>query len=87
MRWLAPKVYLDVVPLTLEAGGALRVAGAGTVVDWLVQMQELASGSLLDSLLARRAATPAQLQAVAARLAEFHRARRCCATSRNASAN
>ena len=73
-RRLAPTVYLDVVPLTLEADGALRIGGTGIVVDWLVQMQELASGSLLDSLLARRAATPAQLQAVAARLAEFHRA-------------
>lgn len=73
-RRLAPAVYVDVVPLTSEADGSLRVAGEGIPVDWLVQMRQLAADRLLDALLARGEATPAQMKAVAARLAAFHRA-------------
>ena len=72
-RRLAPSVYLDVVPLTQEADGALRIGGRGPVADWLVKMRRLASGQMLDALLARRAARPEQLRAVGVRLAEFHR--------------
>jgi aminoglycoside phosphotransferase family enzyme len=72
-RRLAPDVYLDVVPLVLAADGRIAVGGGGTTVDWLVRMRRLPSGSMLDALLARRAATPAQMQAVAVRLAAFHR--------------
>lgn len=71
---LAPEVYLDVVPLALQADGRLRIAGSGPAVDWLVQMRRLPAPLLLDALLARHAATPAQMQAVAQRLAAFHRA-------------
>jgi aminoglycoside phosphotransferase family enzyme len=72
-RRLAPAVYLDVVPLTLEADGTLRIAGRGAPVDWLVKMRRLPPEALLDALLARHAAQPEQLRAVARRLAEFHR--------------
>ena len=73
-RRLAPTVYLDVVPLVAEGGGALRIGGAGTAVDWLVRMRRLPAEAMLDALLARGAATPGQMRAVAARLAAFHRA-------------
>lgn len=73
-RRLAPSVYLDVRPLTLESDGHLRVGGAGTPVDWLVQMRRLSAQDLLDAMLARRAALPAHMQAIAARLAAFYRA-------------
>lgn len=73
-RRLAPAVYLDVVPLTREADGSLRVAGAGSAVDWLVKMQRLPRERMLDALLARGEATPAHARTVARLLADFHRA-------------
>jgi aminoglycoside phosphotransferase family enzyme len=73
-RRLAPDVYLDVVPLVADVAGRLRVAGPGTVVDWLVKMRRLAAGSMLDALLARRAAGAAHMEAVAGRMAAFHAA-------------
>lgn len=73
-RRLAPDVYLDLVPLAAAASGALRIGGVGTVVDWLVRMRRLPADAMLDALLARGAATPGQMRAVAARLAAFHRA-------------
>lgn len=73
-RRLAPDVYLDVVPLTLERSGGLHVAGAGRAVEWLVKMRRLPAAQMLDALLARGAATPAMMQAVGRRLGAFHRA-------------
>lgn len=77
-RRLAPDVYLDVVPLGIAEGGAeggaLRIAAVAPVVDWLVRMRRLPADTMLDAVLARRAATPAQMRAIAARLASFHRA-------------
>lgn len=72
-RRLAPWVYLDVLPLTLEPAGSLRIGGAGCAVDWLVQMRRLAAEDMLDARIARGAATPAHMQAVAQRLAPFYR--------------
>lgn len=72
-RRLAPDVYLDVVPLTRDAGGALRVAGEGATVDWLVQMRRLDTSLLLDGLLAQGTATGAQMRGLGARLAAFYR--------------
>lgn len=73
-RRLAPDVYLDVVPVTQEADGSLRVAGAGPAVDWLVKMRRLPREGMLDALLARHAATPAHLASAAAALCAFYRA-------------
>lgn len=70
-RRLAPDVYLQVVPLTRERDGALRLGGEGEPVDWLVRMRRLPADCMLDALLARRAATPAHLHAVAERLCRF----------------
>lgn len=70
-RRLAPSVYLDVVPLVEGGDGQLRVGGCGTTVDWLVKMRRLPADAMLDALLARHAATPAQLRGVAVRLAAF----------------
>lgn len=72
-RRLAPDVYLDVLPLA-SADGRLCIGGTGPVADWLVRMRRLPAQAMLDALLARRAATPQQMRAIAARLAAFHRA-------------
>ncbi|MFC5499722.1 hypothetical protein ACFPOE_19420 [Caenimonas terrae] len=71
-RRLAPDVYLDVVPLVRTPDGRLCVGARGRTVDWLVRMRRLPSGAMLDGLLARREAAPAQMQAIAVRLAAFH---------------
>lgn len=71
-RRLAPHVYLDVVPLVLAPGGRLELAGAGEAVDWLVKMERLPASSMLDELLLRRAATPADMRRIAQALVHFY---------------
>ena len=70
-RRLAPDVYLEVVPLTREGDGTLRLAGTGTPVDWLVRMRRLPAREMLDALLARGEATTAHMRAIAQRLCRF----------------
>ena len=72
-RRLAQRVYLDVVALREGADGRLQVGREGRAVDWLVKMRQLPASGMLDVLLAEGRATPAQLQAVAARLCAFYR--------------
>ncbi|MBX7168285.1 MAG: AAA family ATPase [Pirellulales bacterium] len=71
-RRLAPEVYLDVVPVTREAGGRLKLAGSGPVVDWLVKMRRLPADCMLDELIRRRALKKGDCQRIAARLAAFY---------------
>ena len=48
-RRLCPAVYLDVLPITSEPEGALRLGGAGPTVDYVVRMRRLpASGMLIN---------------------------------------
>jgi len=70
-RRLACDVYLGVVPLTLEAGRDLSVAGPGVVIDWLVRMVRLPAGRMLDHRLARGDWLCADINALADRLARF----------------
>lgn len=72
-RRLAAPVYLDVVALRVGADGRLRLGGEGIAVDWLVKMRRLPAQDMLDALLARGAATPQQLRAVAQLLCAFYR--------------
>jgi hypothetical protein len=64
-RPFAPGLYLDVVPVTRDAGGALAVGGDGQPVEWLLHMRRFAAADLmsevarsgrLDRALARRLA-------------------------------
>ena len=71
-RRLARGVYLDVVALSMDPRGTLRIGADGGVVDWLVKMRRLPARLMLDSLLENRTATPWHLRAVARRLADFH---------------
>jgi uncharacterized protein len=72
-RRLAPWVYLDVLPLREDAGGAIRTFGPGRVVDWLVLMRRLPAALMLDRLLAGGQARPAHLRQVAELLCAFYR--------------
>lgn len=71
-RRLAPAVYLDVVALRIDAGGALRIALQGQVVDWLVKMRRLPAQLMLDSLLENGTATADHMRRVAVQLAAFY---------------
>lgn len=70
-RRLAPNVYLDVLPLTRGPDGILRVAGAGCVVDWLVEMVRLPDDRMLDNTILAGRVTRAQIDALADVLARF----------------
>jgi len=71
-RRLAPETYLDIVPVTLSAGGEFRLGGAGKSVDWLVQMRRLPTELTLDSLHRRDKLRPEQIDRLAATLVRFY---------------
>jgi aminoglycoside phosphotransferase family enzyme len=70
-RRLARDVYLGVVPLTLEAGRDLAIAGSGVAIDWLVKMVRLPAGRMLDHRLTCEDWHRADIYALADRLARF----------------
>jgi aminoglycoside phosphotransferase family enzyme len=74
---LAPGVYLDVVPLTMDTEGAFRVGGGGVVVDWLVKMRRLPAALMLDCAMAADRVPVEQLAAVGRMLARFYRVQQC----------
>lgn len=69
-RRLAPKVYLDVVPI----GGDPQnpVFGAQPAIEYAVRMRRFAISKQLDYLLDRGKVTPAHMDQLAATLATFH---------------
>jgi aminoglycoside phosphotransferase family enzyme len=71
-RRLAPRVYLDVLPLAREGGG-LRVGGRGTPVEWLVWMRRLGDDRMLDRKIREGTLRPFEPRAAAALLARFYR--------------
>ncbi len=72
-RRLAPGVYLEVVPLTVDHAGHLRLGPDGTPVDWLVKMRRLPRGRMLDIAIAARTIERSALRPVAEHLAGFYR--------------
>jgi len=72
-RRLSDAVYLDIVPLLLDAGGCLRLAGDGRAIDWLVKMRRLPAARMLDCLILGGLATSQDVQRVVTRLARFYR--------------
>jgi aminoglycoside phosphotransferase family enzyme/predicted kinase len=70
-RRLAPDVYLGVVPVTRGPAG-LSLGGGGEVVEWAVKMRRLPDAATLLARLGRGEATPAGIEALARRVAEFH---------------
>jgi aminoglycoside phosphotransferase family enzyme len=71
-RRLAPRVYLDVVPLTFGRDG-MMIGGKGRIVDWLVAMRRLPEDRMLDQALLDGSTDPRQLERLAEVLAEFYR--------------
>jgi hypothetical protein len=70
-RRLAPDLYLEVVPVTGNAEAA-RFGGAGPAVEYAVKMRRFDEEARLDRVLARGGLEPAQVDALARRVADFH---------------
>ncbi len=71
-RRLAEDLYVDVVPITRQAGG-LRIRGEGPVLDYAVRMRQFDPAQELPELLVRGAVSSAEINDLALRLADFHR--------------
>jgi aminoglycoside phosphotransferase family enzyme/predicted kinase len=71
-RRLAPELYLDVVPVTSEAGAA-RIGGTANVIEHAVRMRQFDTREELDRLLAEGHVEPSELGTFGERLAEAHR--------------
>jgi aminoglycoside phosphotransferase family enzyme len=71
-RRLAHRVYLGIVPLTLNSSGQLQLGGQGTVVEWLVQMQRLPDNRSLEYLATHGAAKAEDVHKAAELLAQFY---------------
>jgi aminoglycoside phosphotransferase family enzyme/predicted kinase len=70
-RRLAPGVYLGVVPVSLDRG-IVRMEGRGEAVEWAVKMARLPESAMLRERVGRGEIGPAELDALARRIAEFH---------------
>jgi aminoglycoside phosphotransferase family enzyme/predicted kinase len=70
-RRLAPKLYLDVVPLR-RSGGKLRFGGDGEIVEHAVRMRRFDQEAQLDRRLESRRLTEADIDAVAVLVGRFH---------------
>jgi aminoglycoside phosphotransferase family enzyme/predicted kinase len=76
-RRTAPALYRGVTAVTRQADGSLAIGGAGTPVDWLVEMARFDRSGLFDRL-AEAGVLPLQLMApLAHAVARFHRTADC----------
>jgi aminoglycoside phosphotransferase family enzyme len=74
-RRLAPDVYLGVTPLVRDANGRLALGSkvGAEILDWLVVMRPLPRSQMLDVALAAGTVRTADIDRLAARLAQFFR--------------
>ncbi|MFC3284533.1 hypothetical protein [Litchfieldella rifensis] len=72
-RWLAPDVYLGIVPLHRTSEGALSLHPDGAVVDYLVHMVRLADERNLEYQLCHGGLQPTDITAAADWMTEFYR--------------
>lgn len=71
-RRTAPELYIDVVPITRDAAGALQVEGGGTVVEYAVRMRQFPAANELTALLDSGSVTLPEITDLAATVADFH---------------
>lgn len=71
---LAPNLYLDCVPIGGTPDQPVLGAATGPAIEYAVRMRRFDQEALLDRLLAAARLEPRHLDALARRLAEFHRA-------------
>jgi aminoglycoside phosphotransferase family enzyme/predicted kinase len=71
-RRLAPNLYLDVVPITGSVDSPV-LGGSGPVIEYAVKMREFSQEALASRALARGELSAAHVDALAAKVAAFHR--------------
>ena len=72
-RRTAAALYLRVVAVTREADGSLALAGSGTPVDWVVEMNRFDQDALLDRVAQQGRLDVSMMARLAAAVATFHR--------------
>jgi uncharacterized protein len=70
-RRLAPGIYLDVVPLSINPNG-LAVDQPGAPIDWLVVMRRLDDERMLDHVILGGCLEARQLERIATTLTQFY---------------
>jgi len=70
-RRTAPELYLEVVPIVQTARG-FAISAPGEPVEYAVKMRRFGAEALADDMARRGALGPAQADAIAEALAEFH---------------
>ena len=70
---LAPDLYLGVAPITGSIDEP-HWGGSGAPIEYAVKMRRFPQQALLSNVLARKELQPAQLDALACRMAAFHQA-------------
>jgi uncharacterized protein len=73
-RRTAPTLYRRVLPVTRERDGSLALEGAGTAVDWLVEMNRFPQEALFDRLAAAGHLGLELIAPLADAIASFHMA-------------
>jgi hypothetical protein len=71
-RRTAPSLYHRVVAITREAGGGFALGGAGTPVDWVIEMSRFDQDELFDRLAARHVLGLDMMRPLAAAVARLH---------------
>ncbi len=71
---LAPDLYLDCIPIGGTPDHPMLGDSTGPAIEYAVRMRRFGQEALLDHLLATNRLEPHHLDALARRLAEFHRA-------------
>jgi len=72
-RRLTDNVYLEAVPLTVDADGKLRLGPHGGVVDWLVKMRRLPADRMLDRMIRNGSVQADDVRRIVDTLCRFYR--------------
>jgi len=68
----APQLYLEVVPITLDKGGAFRLGGEGETVEWVLRMHRFDQAKLYDRMASEGRLALASMPRLAAVIQAFH---------------
>lgn len=71
-RRTAPRLYLEVVPLTLDTDGRFHFGGQGQVVEWVLVMRRFAQANLYDHMAEEGRLPVAAMPRLAGAIAAFH---------------
>lgn len=69
----APEIYRNVLPVTRELDGTLKLDGEGEPVEWLVSMNRFDQDTLFDRMAVSDRLTPKLMTDLADSIAEFHK--------------